>query len=212
MRLRLAIGLSLTGMSLAHADVAGDFDYYILALSWNSGWCEIEGERKGAPQCHDQPREGFVLHGLWPQYKNGWPEYCSTSNPNPSRRVTNEKAEIYGSAGSAWHQWNKHGRCTGLNFQDYYDISEKLTEEYQAPEIFFEIEEPLNISPSAIEEAMEETYPSLNGDTMAIICKQGIFQEIRICLDKEFEPTDCLGRAAEDCRYSPEFLPSFDAN
>lgn len=191
------------------ADQAGEFDYYILALSWNAGWCDIEGTRKGAPQCVDEPRAGFALHGLWPQYEDGWPEFCATANPNPPRSVTRDEAEIFGSSGSAWHQWNKHGRCTGLSYEAYYDASETLWERYQAPEIFMKIDEPLTVAPEVIEDAMEATYPDLQGDEMAVICKKGVFQELRICLDKDFEPTTCLGKAALDCDYSPEILPSF---
>ena len=45
-------------------DQAGDFDYWLLALTWTPSWCAAEGawdER----QC--QRGLGFTLHGLWPQ-------------------------------------------------------------------------------------------------------------------------------------------------
>ncbi len=202
------LGALLAAMP-ASADQAGEFDYYILALSWNSGWCEIEGARKNAPQCLAEKRAGFVLHGLWPQYDHGWPEYCKTSKPNPPRNVTGEMAKLYGSSGAAWHQWDKHGRCTGLDYEAYYEKSGDLVEKFAAPEIFLEIDEPLKIAPEVIEGAMEQSYPELQGDEMAVICRKGIFQEIRICLDKKFEPTNCIGNAAKDCEYSPEVLPSF---
>ncbi len=205
-----AVACILAAASPSLADQAGEFDYYLLALSWNSGWCAIEGARKEAPQCVDEPKAGFTLHGLWPQYKDGWPEFCSSSKPNPPRGVTRDQAETFGSSGAAWHQWNKHGRCSGLGYPEYYTLSEKLLNRYRAPEILMQIDEPLKVAPEVIEDAMRETYPELTGDKMAVICRDGKFQELRICLDKDFEPTSCLGRAARDCEYAPEVLPSFE--
>ncbi len=64
------------------ADRAGDFDYYVLALAWNAAWCAAAGDARGAAQCAPgTPASrgiGFILHGLWSQYGNGWPEYCET--------------------------------------------------------------------------------------------------------------------------------------
>ena len=32
-------------------------------------------------------------------------------------------ADIMGSGGSAWHQWKKHGRCSGLSPDDFFALS-----------------------------------------------------------------------------------------
>jgi ribonuclease T2 len=32
---------------------AGDFDYYVLALSWSPNWCALEGDSRNSPQCDD---------------------------------------------------------------------------------------------------------------------------------------------------------------
>ena len=50
---------------------AGAFDLYLLALSWSPGFCDIEGDRKGKPECMTGSRLGFVLHGLWAQFETG---------------------------------------------------------------------------------------------------------------------------------------------
>ena len=38
------IWLIATLPALAKDDVAGEFDYYVLALSWSPNWCAIEGD------------------------------------------------------------------------------------------------------------------------------------------------------------------------
>jgi ribonuclease T2 len=34
----------------ARSDTAGDFDYYVLSLSWSANWCALEGDARGSPQ------------------------------------------------------------------------------------------------------------------------------------------------------------------
>src|SRR5229473_2691520 len=55
----------------------GEFDYYLLTLSWSPQFC---AGHWNDPQCTGPRKFGFVVHGMWPQFKNGsWPESCSTS-------------------------------------------------------------------------------------------------------------------------------------
>ena len=69
----------------AHAggERAGDFDYYVLSLSWSPTWCAIEGDDRGADQCDARHDYGWILHGLWPQNERGYPSYCNTSAASP---------------------------------------------------------------------------------------------------------------------------------
>jgi ribonuclease I len=57
---------------------AGAFDYYMLALSWSPTYCASPAGRDDAHQCGLGRRYDFVVHGLWPQYRNGWPQYCDS--------------------------------------------------------------------------------------------------------------------------------------
>ena len=86
----------------AHAgDVAGQFDYYVLALSWSPSWCATDGQGRNEPQCEPRRRTGFVVHGLWPQYERGWPANCATPERDPSRRESQAMADVMGSGGLA---------------------------------------------------------------------------------------------------------------
>jgi ribonuclease T2 len=86
----------------APAAAAQDFDYWLLALSWSPSWCATEGDGDDA-QCAPDRDLGFVLHGLWPQYEEGWPEWCGTPHPDPSGRVTAAMTDVTGSPGLAMH-------------------------------------------------------------------------------------------------------------
>src|SRR6476661_2195277 len=105
-----ALSAALALMTLAaplRAQVAGDFDYYVLSLSWSPNWCATEGEA-GDAQCEPGAGYGWILHGLWPQYEEGWPDDCDTAARDPSRRDTAMMSDIMGSGGLAWHAWQKH--------------------------------------------------------------------------------------------------------
>src|SRR6478752_5799189 len=56
---------------------AGDFDFYVLALSWSPGFCETAGSGRERDQCKDGAGLGFVVHGLWPQNERGFPSECA---------------------------------------------------------------------------------------------------------------------------------------
>jgi ribonuclease T2 len=55
----------------------GQFDFYVLALSWSPGFCENSGSR--SRQCDSGRGLGFVTHGLWPQNEQGYPSFCEPS-------------------------------------------------------------------------------------------------------------------------------------
>ena len=184
----------------ADGERAGDFDYYVLALSWSPTWCALEGDRRGSPQCDDEANFGWVLHGLWPQYEQGWPSYCKTSERNPSRNDTAAMADIMGSSGSAWHQWNKHGRCSGLSSDDYYALARDAYESVSRPQVFRQLSRAVELPASVIEDAFLEDNPTLSADGITVTCKAGRIQEIRICLTQALKPRTCTGSVARDCQ------------
>ena len=61
----------------------GAFDYYVLALSWSPEFCHSHPTKA---ECASG-KFGFVVHGLWPQYAERYPENCSTAPglSDPSR-------------------------------------------------------------------------------------------------------------------------------
>ena len=116
--------MSLTPLR-AEGERPGDFDYYVMALSWSPTWCALEGDARRSPQCRADSGHGWVLHGLWPQYHRGWPSFCRTTEPQPTQTMTAAMADIMGTPGLAWHQWRKHGVCSGLSARAYFDLSRR---------------------------------------------------------------------------------------
>ncbi len=201
MRAILALILS-AGVALADGDRAGEFDYYVLSLSWTPTWCAVEGDGRGSPQCDEGQGFGFTLHGLWPQYEDGWPSYCPTTERNPSRRMTGEMADIMGTSGLAWHQWNKHGVCSGLSAPDYYALSRLAYERVNRPEVLRSLGREVRLPAEVIEEAFLEANPELTDEMTTVTCRDGRVQEVRICLTRGLEPRECGRDVVRDCSLS----------
>mgnify|MGYP006278551507 FL=1 len=206
MAILAAFGAVLAGPGTAQGDRAGDFDYYVMALSWSPSWCDIEGETEG--QCAPERDAGWLLHGLWPQHETGWPSHCPTTQPDPSRRMTRAVADIMGSAGLAWYQWQKHGRCAGLPAAEYFALSREAYGAVTRPDVFRRLGEDVRLPASVVEEAWLEANPELKADMLTVTCRDGYVQEVRICLTKGLVPRHCGADVVRDCTLERALLPA----
>lgn len=191
-------GLSLAAALLlatpaAAEDRAGDFDYWLLALTWTPSWCAAE-RAWDEPQC--RRGLGFTLHGLWPQFEDGWPEYCATDARDPSRRETGAMADVMGSGGLAWYQWKKHGRCSGLPPERYFAAARRLYEALRLP-----VPDAGGATAGEIEAAVLDANPALTPDAVIVTCGGGRVAEVRVCLTRDFAPRACGADVLADaCR------------
>jgi len=192
--------IALSTPASAEGERAGVFDYYVVALSWSPNWCLREGDAKGSPQCDNGTGHGWILHGLWPQFHKGYPSYCQTIERAPSRRMTAEMADIMGTGGLAWHQWKKHGSCTGLSAADYYDLSRDAYARVNRPNVFRKLDRTVKLPASVVEEAFLEANPAMEPDGVTITCRADQIQEARICFSKTLDPVPCGQDVVRDCK------------
>lgn len=197
MRLVLAV-ICVAGLGRA-AFAQGDFDHYVLALSWSPTWCATEGDARDAQECRAGAGRGFTLHGLWPQHDRGWPEFCRSAARDPSRADTAAMADIMGSAGLAWHQWRKHGRCSGLDGRDYLALSRAAYRAIRIPPVLAGLTRDVRLPAAVVEEAFIEANPGLAPDMITVTCRAGRIHEARICLTRDLRPRACAPDARRDC-------------
>ncbi|UWR26786.1 ribonuclease T2 [Sulfitobacter sp. S223] len=199
-RIYLALLLSFSALcARAEGERAGEFDYFVMALSWSANWCALEGDARRSPQCDASADYGWILHGLWPQFHRGYPSFCQTAQRPPSRGITAQMADIMGTPGLAWHQWKKHGSCTDLTAEDYYALSRRAYETVTRPAIFRKLDRTVKLPASVVEEAFLKENPDLNPDSITITCRKGYIQEARICLSRDLEPVPCGRDTITDC-------------
>lgn len=205
MRYLLAVFLCLAAPIRAQ-DVAGEFDYYVMALSWSPNWCVLEGDERGSPQCKEDQDFGWILHGLWPQFERGWPQNCLTPYAPPSRAMTREMADIMGTSGLAWYQWDKHGSCSGFSPEEYYALSREAFSRVVRPEVFRKLSDPVRLPASLIEEAFLRENPGILPDGLTVTCRRGYIQEARICLTRFLEFRECGDDVVMDCTLEDALL------
>ena len=197
-RAMLAACLIGPGAAQAEGERAGGHDHYVLALSWQPGWCAVEGRGRGAESC-EEPGVGWTLHGLWPQYERGWPSWCETGARGPSATQIRAMEEVMGSPTLAAHQWRKHGTCSGLSGGDYLALSRLAYERVARPAVLRRVEEPMRMRPAVVEAAFLEANPAMEPDGVTITCREGRILEARICLSRDLEPRRCGADARRDC-------------
>ena len=147
---RLLILAFLASGAASAADRAGDFDFYVLSLTWSPSYCD-NARRPDPRQCNlDIP--GFVVHGLWPQYERGYPEYCDSSFPRrlPSSTISGI-ADVIPSPGAAQYQWEKHGICSGLRPQSYFSLVRQAARKVVIPKPYLDVRSDIQSQARAIE-------------------------------------------------------------
>jgi ribonuclease T2 len=164
---------------------AGDFDFYVLALTWSPGFCEIEGDRKRREQCEPGQNLGFTVHGLWPQFERGYPTACGPSGRPLPRGALDEARGVFPDEGLARHEWRRHGTCSGKNPSEYFRDVRRAREQVRIPEGFRALPRDASMTPVEIERAFADVNPGLRPDMMTVACQRGVLQEVRICMDKD---------------------------
>ena len=200
MRFVLAAVLAVLGGPVwADGERSGDFDYYVMSLSWSPNWCAQTGDARGDPQCGAGTGLSFTLHGLWPQNEAGYPAYCRTSARDPSRSDTAAMADIMGGSGLAFYEWKKHGRCSGLQARDYFGAARQAYKSLMIPDVFKGLDRDVNLPASVVEDAFIEANPGLARDQITVTCDRGMIEEVRLCLTRDLQPRQCGTDVVRDC-------------
>lgn len=211
-----AIVLVLASAGMASAqdrrqNAPGEFDYYVLSLSWSPSFCESASERgnngRGTQaQCGGRPFS-FVVHGLWPQYEHGFPEYCQRPSPRLGRNIMTSMLDLMPAPGLIFNEWDKHGTCSGLDERAYFETVRKARAAVKIPEEFLQLSEPKTIAPDDLEAAFIKANPGLSNSAIAVTCDRKRLSEVRICLSKELQFRSCEEIDRRACRRDEVLMP-----
>jgi len=169
----------------------GRFDYYVLALSWSPEFCHSHPEK---PECASG-RFGFVVHGLWPQYVDGYPEHCSTA---PGLRDPSPMTDIMPDESLVAHEWTTHGTCSGLDSDAYFRLVREAFESVKIPSELSNPKRMFSITPEELREQFLAANPRLKAEDMTISCGNNYLTGVSVCFDKQLQPRACEG--LRDCR------------
>jgi len=178
----------------------GSFDYYVLAMSWSPSYCETQGRgRRGEPQCSGERPYSFVLHGLWPQYQRGWPEFCRTEErPWVPDGLIRDMLDIMPSKRLIINEYRKHGTCSGLGPAEYFSAARRLFERIKIPVRFQKPNDYATVSPGQIEADFLAANPELKPDMISVTCNRHSLGELRVCFSRDLHPTPCGSNERQD--------------
>src|SRR3954454_5402476 len=173
----------------------GEFDFYVLSLSWSPSFCETASERGKSGRSQDAQCGGrpfsFVVHGLWPQYEHGFPDYCQRPAPRLDRNIMTSMLDLIPAPGLIFNEWDKHGTCSGLSPRAYFEIIRKARAAIKIPADFLELSAPKTLAPAEVEDAFIKANPGLTNSAVSVTCDQRRLSEVRICMSKDLQFRAC---------------------
>jgi ribonuclease T2 len=204
------VGIGTAGAQDRRQNAPGEFDFYVLSLSWSPSFCEAASERgdgrRAQAQCGGRPYS-FVVHGLWPQYERGFPEYCQRPAPRLNRNVMTSMLDLMPAPGLIYNEWDKHGTCSGLSARAYFENVRKARAAVKIPEEFLQLSEPKTIAPDGIEEAFIKANPGLSSSAISVTCDSRRLSEVRICMSKDMQFRACEETDRRACRRDQVVMP-----
>ena len=213
-RLLISLALAVISAGMASAqdrrqNTPGEFDFYVLALSWSPSFCEASAERgkSGRSQVQCERPYSFVVHGLWPQYERGFPEYCQRPSPRLDRNIMTSMLDLMPAPGLIFNEWDKHGTCSGLGARAYFESIRKARAAVKIPEEFLQLSEQKTVAPDDLEAAFIKINPGLSSSAISVTCSGRRLSEVRICLSKDMQFRACEETDRRACRRDEVVMP-----
>ncbi|WP_170978682.1 ribonuclease T2 [Afipia massiliensis] len=212
------LGLVMAGVVAGSAsaqdhrqNAPGEFDFYVLALSWSPSFCQAASERGNSgrgiqTQCAGRPFS-FVVHGLWPQYDRGFPNYCQRPSPRLDRKVMTSMLDLMPAPGLIYNEWDKHGTCSGLGARAYFETTRKARAAVKIPAEYLELADTRLVAPADIEDAFIKANPGLSSSAIAVTCDSKRLSEVRICMSKDLQFRACEEIDRRACRRDKVVMP-----
>lgn len=195
----LLIGGRQTGSS--QCSIADTYDSYVLALTWQPGFCVHNPAGGQKPECQAM-KDGrlavsnFTLHGLWPNKTPCGKRYGNCRGA--SLELSNSTLEYI----KPWmpnfqfstqfgnYEWKKHGVCqTALSDDDYFRLAVDLTKSFNdsTPGSYVREHVGGTISKQTFYSKLtDELGSTAAANNVLLICRGDYLEEIRIVLPQDF--------------------------
>ena len=225
MRIRLGIGIAILALTFAAAwaqdsrgpnsaqgehrraqGTPGEFNFYVLALSWSPSFCAT-GSRRDNEQCDRGRPFAFVVHGLWPQYERGFPENCTRPAPWIDNQLIRSMLDLMPAKKLVIHEWQAHGTCAGVDAGRYFATVRAARGKVNIPERFVRLDDYMMVAPAEVEDAFIAANPGLAPDMIAVTCSRRYLSEVRICMNKDLAFRACPEIDRRACRNPRVVMP-----
>lgn len=168
------------------------FDFWVLALSWSPTHCGADGMAERDPhQCAGPRPYGFVVHGLWPQFEQGFPRSCPARSSPPDRSLTEAMLDLMPSRRLVAIQWERHGTCSGLDADGYFATTRAARARVAVPPPFTAPQAWQLMEAAEVEAAFMAANPGLDPQEIAVEARGNRLREVRICMGHDLAWRAC---------------------
>jgi ribonuclease T2 len=185
----------------------GQFDYYLLSLSWSPAFCI---QQPTSAECNGPRRYGFIVHGLWPQNEKGWPQNCGGNTQVPDS-VVQGISDLMPARQLVYHEWTAHGTCSGLDPAAFFALVRRAYTSLAIPSPLKSPSAAIEQAPSAIVNEFLQANPRLPAGSVVATCSgQGAprLREVHVCFDRDLNARACSADALRQaCRASSVIVP-----
>jgi ribonuclease T2 len=189
----------------------GQFDFYVLSLSWSPSFCAASAERApGAPlppECTGRVSP-FVVLGLWPQYEQGFPEFCQQPAPRLDRNAVSSMLDLMPAPRLIFNEWDRHGTCSGLSPHAYFETVRKARAMIKIPDPYIAPSHEITATPDQIADAFVKANPGLTRASMALGCDAKRLTEVRVCVGKDLHFHECAEVEQRSCKREQLTMPA----
>jgi ribonuclease T2 len=196
----LCVGLSSANAGKRRRQTGGEFDYYMLVLSYAPDFCVQPRVDKDPRECGKGRRTGFVVHGLWPQGESTrGPESCGPARP-VAQALVRLMLNYLPTESLIQHEWAQHGTCSGLPADEYFAQVRKARDSLSLPPELKQPSQSTQIGTNELESKLAAANPRYPKDAFRTSCyTDGELREVRVCMNKDLSPRTC-GASAGECR------------
>ena len=178
-----------------------EFDSYVLALTWQPGFCEHFHYKGNKPECtaiNDGKLKitNLTLHGLWPNKascgtKYGYCDRYTRLDLSAStiKEIAPWMPNFYYQTKFGEYEWKKHGVCQNLDANDYFLTATKLVEKVDTSAIgqFIKANIGNNVSTASFKKNLISHFGANAVDRISLSCSQGKYlNEVRLNIGKSF--------------------------
>ena len=204
----LAFALAALGARSAGARPApppaatAPFDYYVMALSWSPGFCDLGGDQKSPRQCAPGAGYGFVVHGLWPNNRFGAdPEDCDPdADVSPAELAAAQRPL---SRPTALRPTNtaSTGPAPASTPPTISPPCASCATGSSIPPALQGVRAWLRMPPDGSGRRSSTPTPTCRPDNIAVTCARGQLVDVRICITKTLKAfATCPQVARNSCR------------
>lgn len=181
---------------------AGSVDYYTLSITLTPAFCDLNPGKRGSIQCREHAP--VSVHGLWPESGSGERlEYCRGERFFLSPARERELRLAMPDTGLQRYQWEKHGRCSGLSADTYFQLLTREFNEVVWPPGFKSQGRDVVVARETLLAEFRRLNPGFPERGIVLRCegkgRPPLLTEVRLCLSPEGGPDSCRSNYRPNC-------------